>query len=171
MFKKIASIVKYELKWFGTFGIGAQLAGMVFVQRSNKENATSTLNKALKKAKDTETSLLIFPEGTRHLASSDGECMLPFKKGAFHMAIDAGLPILPVVISEYDFIDRKRKSFGSPGERNVTITVLAPVETSDLEKSDIDNLITDTRSKMIDVFKAQKDKTVTNGQTQHLKSE
>ena len=171
MFKKIASIVKYELKWFGTFGIGAQLAGMVFVQRSNKENATSTLNKALKKAKDTETSLLIFPEGTRHLASSDGECMLPFKKGAFHMAIDAGLPILPVVISEYDFIDSKRKSFGSPGERNVTITVLAPIETSDLEKSDIDNLITDTRSKMIDVFKAQKDKTVTNGQTQHLKSE
>ena len=58
MFKKIASIVKYELKWFGTFGIGAQLAGMVFVQRSNKENATSTLNKALKKAKDTETYLL-----------------------------------------------------------------------------------------------------------------
>ena len=53
----------------------------MFVQRSKKENATAALNKALKKAKDSETSLLIFPEGTRHLASSDGECMLPFKNG------------------------------------------------------------------------------------------
>ena len=163
IFKKIAVIAKYELKWAGTFGLGAQLSGVVFVQRSKQKNATAALNKALKKAKDTKTSLWIFPEGTRHLASSDGECMLPFKKGAFHMAIDAGLPILPIVISKYDFIDSKRKRFGSSGDRNVTITVLPAIETNELEKSDIDDIISDTRNKMIAVFKDQKDKTVKNG--------
>jgi len=171
MFKKIAAVAKHELKWAGTFGLATQLIGTVFVQRSKKENATAALNKALKKAKDTETSLLIFPEGTRHLASSDGECMLPFKKGAFHMAIDAALPILPVVISEYDFIDPKKKRFGCSGERNVTITVLDPIETSELEKSDIDTLIKDTRNKMIDTFKEKTDKLVANGENQHPKSE
>ena len=76
------------------------------------------------------------------------------------MAIDAGLPILPVVISEYDFIDRRKKRFGCSGERNVKITVLVPIETSELDKSDIDNLIKDTRNKMIDTFKEKKDKLV-----------
>lgn len=37
--------------------------------------------------------------------------MLPFKKGAFHVALNSGLPILPVVISEYDFLDHKKKLF------------------------------------------------------------
>ena len=171
MFKKVAAIAKHELKWMGTFGMAAQLGGTVFVQRSKKENATAALNKALKKAKDTETSLLIFPEGTRHLASSDGECMLPFKKGAFHMAIDAGLPILPVVISEYYFIDRKKKRFGSSGERSVTLTILDPIETSELQKSDIDNLVKDTRNKMIETFKQKNDNRTENEPNEHLKSE
>jgi len=52
-------------------------------------------------------SLWIFPEGTRH----HGGEMLPFKKGAFHVALNCGLPILPVIISEYDFLDHKKKSF------------------------------------------------------------
>jgi hypothetical protein len=38
--------------------------------------------------------------------------MMPFKKGAFHVAVDSGLPILPVVMSEYDFLDHKKKRFG-----------------------------------------------------------
>ena len=37
---------------------------------------------------------------------------MPFKKGAFHVAVDSGLPILPVVMSEYDFLDHKKKRFG-----------------------------------------------------------
>lgn len=157
MFDKIAAIAKHELKWAGPVGIAGQLAGSVFVKRSKHEKAMSALNEALKKAKDTNTSLLIFPEGTRHLASSDGECMLPFKKGAFHMAIDAGLPILPIVISEYDFINLKEKTFGSAGNRKVTLTILDPIETSKLTKNDINDLVESTRSEMIKIFKSQKD--------------
>jgi lysophosphatidate acyltransferase len=46
--------------------------------------------------------------------------MLPFKKGAFHVAVDSGMPILPVVVSEYDFLNHKRKTFG---EGNIQIKV------------------------------------------------
>ena len=148
--------------------MAAQLAGTVFVKRSNHDKAIASLNLALKKSKDTGTSLLIFPEGTRHLAVTDGEYMLPFKKGAFHMAIDAGLPILPVVISEYDFIDRKKKRFGSSNDRKVTLTMLDPIETSKLTKADIDQLIEDTRSKMIKIFKDKKEQRRSNN---HQKTE
>ncbi len=47
--------------------------------------------------------------------------MMPFKKGAFHVAVDSGLPILPVVMSEYDFLDHKKKRFGK-GVINIQVT-------------------------------------------------
>ena len=171
LFDKIATVAKHELKWAGPFGIAAQLGGTVFVKRSRHDKAMAALNEAVMKAKDTATSLLIFPEGTRHIASSDGEYMLPFKKGAFHMAVDAGLPILPIVISEYDFINRKEKTFGSAGNRKVTLTILDPIETSELKKYDINDLVERSRSEMIKIFKSQKDKKSINGQNQHIKSE
>ena len=51
----------------------------------------------------------IFPEGTRSYA--DSPILLPFKKGAFHFAIQAGVPIVPVVVANYDrlFSLRKRR--------------------------------------------------------------
>ena len=159
------------MKWAGPFGIAAQLGGTVFVKRAKHDKAMLALNKALKKAKYTDTSLLIYPEGTRHLATSDGEYMLPFKKGAFHMAIDAGLPILPIVISEYDFIDRKQKTFGNSGDREVTLTILTPIETSGRTKADIDHLIEDTRNRMINVFKHKKEQRILKQQNKHYKTE
>lgn len=51
----------------------------------------------------------IFPEGTR---SKKGH-ILPFKKGAFHIAMTNKLPIVPVVISPYNFIDDEKKIFDS----------------------------------------------------------
>ena len=70
---------------------------------------------------------MLFPEGTRN--SAGGGSLLPFKKGAFHVALDIGVPILPIVISEFDFL-------GPDGERNkkfsggsVTIKILPPIQT------------------------------------------
>lgn len=51
----------------------------------------------------------MFPEGTRH----GGEELLPFKKGAFHVAIASQLPIQPVVVSKYYYLDQKTKKFDS----------------------------------------------------------
>ena len=105
---------------------------------------------------------LFFPEGTRHAPSNDGASMLPFKKGAFHMAISIGIPILPVVISEYDFIDTGKKIFGecrwNSFRPEVTLNVLKPIQTEDLTLDDMNQLIEKTRNKMIQVFEETKTK-------------
>ena len=51
----------------------------------------------------------MFPEGTRH----EGSELLPFKKGAFHIAMVAQCPIQPVVVSRYHHLDHKAKKFDS----------------------------------------------------------
>lgn len=54
-----------------------------------------------------QIKLWVFPEGTRH---NTGD-IHPFKKGAFHLAITSQLPILPVVYSQYYFLDEKNRRF------------------------------------------------------------
>ena len=101
------------------------------------------MNKVGNEAKAAGTKLIVFPEGTRN--GSKGLKLLPFKKGAFHVALDAKLPILPVVISEYDFLDNSSMSF-LPG--NVTIKVLPKIDTSEYTKKNMDSLVSHTRDLM-----------------------
>lgn len=60
-----------------------------------------------------QAKLLLFPEGKRH----SGNQLLPLKKGGFHVAIDAQIPIQPVVVSRYYFLNSKAKKFDS-GNKN-----------------------------------------------------
>ena len=78
----------------------------------------------------------------------DGK-LLPFKKGGFHVALDAGMPILPVVISSCDFLDGTKKIFESG---DVRIKFLRPIQTDKYSKETIDDLIELTRCKMQDAF-------------------
>ena len=87
--------------------------------------------------------LMIFPEG-----KLNSKTMLPFKKGAFHIAIDGKVPILPVVIS--DFLNAKKMIF-NPGK--VTIKVLPRIDTSEYTKENIYDLVTHTRNIMIEELK------------------
>lgn len=61
--------------------------------------------------------LLIFPEGTRNKSALDSG-LRPFKKGAFRIAIENQLPVLPIVYSPYYFIDEKTHFFGH-GKYNI----------------------------------------------------
>lgn len=72
--------------------------------------------------------------------------MLDFKKGAFHVALDAKMPILPIVVSEYDFIDSRKGRFAA-GEP--MIQIMEPVDTDEYTKEDMDQLIGRTRNAMI----------------------
>lgn len=56
-----------------------------------------------------QIKMWVFPEGTRNNTGN----ILPFKKGAFHVAIAAQVPILPVIFSSYYFLDNKKKEFES----------------------------------------------------------
>jgi len=135
-------IAKKELMWAGPFGLASWLIGTVFVDRSSK-SSRNDMNAIGEIAKAQGTKLVVFPEGTRNGAQN--LTLLPFKKGAFHVALNGSLPILPVVISQYDFLDYKQQRF-SPG--HVSVRVLPRIETEGYTKETLDILVAETRNAM-----------------------
>lgn len=86
-------VMKKELRKIPGLGIASEKIGHIFLDRSNNKQALESLNKAKQKLVN-GTSVVMFPEGTR---SSTGQ-LNPFKRGAFKLAFDLGLPILPVTL-------------------------------------------------------------------------
>ncbi|MEZ9417875.1 1-acyl-sn-glycerol-3-phosphate acyltransferase, partial [Vibrio sp. 10N.286.49.E1] len=80
-----------------------------------------------------------FPEGTR----SRGRGMLPFKTGAFHAAIGAGLPIIPIVCSSTGGVKLNRWNNG-----HVIVEMLPPINTEDYDKSNVRQLANLAREQM-----------------------
>jgi 1-acyl-sn-glycerol-3-phosphate acyltransferase len=87
-------IMKQELRKVPALGISCEKLGHIFIDRANHTSAIASLHAAKKKIVN-GTSMMFFPEGTR---GKDGK-LSDFKKGAFKMAIDLDLPILPVTIT------------------------------------------------------------------------
>lgn len=107
---KCTVVAKREIFYFWPFGLAAWLSGLVFIDRMQSDKARNALYDATDIIKQKKIKLWIFPEGTRR---NTGE-MHPFKKGAFHVAIAAQIPILPVVFSSYTtFLDDKKKNLTS----------------------------------------------------------
>jgi len=156
--KRATAVAKRVLLYAFPFGPMAWLAGLIFINRGKKENAKDVMNGVGDQIRDEKVKLWIFPEGTRN-SNFD---WLPFKKGAFHVAISAQIPILPVVISKYYFINADEPRFDSG---KVIITTLPPVPTTGLTKDDVDSLIEKVRSSMIEVFKSTSEE-VLNKKTQ-----
>ncbi|KAH9639923.1 hypothetical protein HF086_002837 [Spodoptera exigua] len=137
-------VSKRSLQYLVPFGTATWLWGTVFIDRGAK-SARDALNKQVDAIKDQKRKLLLFPEGTRHC----GDRLLPFRKGAFHVAMDAGAPIQPVVISKYHYLDGKRHKFGS-GE--FIVSFLPTIETEGLTKDDIPTLVEKTQLSMQEEF-------------------
>ncbi|XP_045761575.1 1-acyl-sn-glycerol-3-phosphate acyltransferase alpha-like [Maniola jurtina] len=137
-------VSKRSLQYLVPFGTATWMWGTVFIDRG-ASSARSVLNKQSEAVKNHKRKLLLFPEGTRH----SGDKLLPFRKGAFHVALDAGAPIQPVVVSKYHFLDSESHRFGS-GE--IIITILPLIETEGTIKEDISNLVETTQNKMQEVF-------------------
>jgi 1-acyl-sn-glycerol-3-phosphate acyltransferase len=89
-----AFVAKKELERVPFFGTAWKAAGHISIDRSDREKAVQSLHQAGAKMREERTIVIIFPEGTR---SRTGE-LQPFKKGAFVLAIEAHVPILPVAI-------------------------------------------------------------------------
>jgi len=141
-------MIKKSLLYVFPVGLMFYLMGAVFIDRSS-QSSRSALNEAGRRAKEKGTSLFLFPEGTRNHRRDLN--MLPFKKGGFHVALDAGMPILPIVVSQYDFYDTGRKRFDC-GE--VIVKVLKPIETTGYGKDDMDKLVEVTRERMVEELRA-----------------
>ncbi|XP_043276380.1 1-acyl-sn-glycerol-3-phosphate acyltransferase alpha isoform X1 [Venturia canescens] len=142
---KCTVVAKKEIFYAWPFGLAAWLCGLIFIDRMNSEKARTVINLATDSIKEKKIKLWIFPEGTRH---NTGQ-IHPFKKGAFHVAINSQLPILPVVFSSYYFLSKKEKRFDAG---RVVITTLPPISTKGLSTDDIAELMDKTRNAMIDVF-------------------
>jgi lysophosphatidate acyltransferase len=84
------------LGWF------MSLSRTVFIDRANRETALKAFDGAAAEMRDHRQSVFIFAEGTR--SYSDEPTLLPFKKGAFHLAVKAGVPIVPIVTENYSHI-------------------------------------------------------------------
>lgn len=86
----------------------------------------------------------MFPEGTRSYSSTP--VLLPFKKGAFHLAVDAQVPIVPVVAANYaDILSVRERRFRSG---TVRVKILPPVKTEGLKPEDVEALVERVRVDM-----------------------
>jgi len=92
-------VIKAELRKVPFLGAACAAMGHLFVDRRNRTVAQQQLA-TFKGTIEPGTSVLVFPEGTR---SKDGK-LLPFKRGAFSIAQDLGLPILPVALRHTDHL-------------------------------------------------------------------
>ncbi len=84
-------LAKKEIKWMAPVGWAAMMAGTIFIDRSNRERAIHSLHLAAAEIRGGK-SVVIFPEGTRTRTGK----LLPFKKGGFIMAAEAGVQIVPL---------------------------------------------------------------------------
>lgn len=95
-------VAKKELKWVPFFGQFLAASGAVFLDRSNNVNAVKSLTEAGDTMNKKTTSVWLFPEGTRSMNRVNK--LPPFKKGAFHLAVQAQVPIVPVICENYSWL-------------------------------------------------------------------
>jgi 1-acyl-sn-glycerol-3-phosphate acyltransferase len=117
--------------------------GNILIDRENAERARQSLAEAARRIHAERLNVWMAPEGHRNL----GEEMLPFKKGAFHLAAAARVPVLPVLVGPVWTVFDARRWMLRPGR--VHVKVLAPIPTEDLTEADIDPLLQRVRAAMV----------------------
>jgi 1-acyl-sn-glycerol-3-phosphate acyltransferase len=134
-------IAKEEIFKLPFFGLYFRLSGDIPVNRGDRESGGAALEKA-RWYLDRGMPVMIFPEGTR---SRDGK-LGAFKPGAFRLAIEAQVPILPVAVT--GSADGMPK--GSPWIRPtvVLVRVLAPIDTKGMTGADVVRLMNETRERI-----------------------
>ncbi|XP_053908049.1 1-acyl-sn-glycerol-3-phosphate acyltransferase alpha isoform X2 [Cuculus canorus] len=105
-------IAKRELLYMGAVGLACWLGGIIFIDRKRPRDAIGVLAQAADTMLRHDVRVWVFPEGTRNHEGS----MLPFKRGAFHLAVQAQVPVVPIVISSYRHFYSKRERRFTAGE-------------------------------------------------------
>lgn len=127
---------KWEFVYVPFIGLLFYLAGNILIKRTQKQKAKKALAQAANKMKKKQLSVLIFPEGTRNWGKP-----LPFKLGAFKLAIEAQAPIQPVCFSlRHITMDFKKWCSGT-----ISIKCLEPISTKGLVEDDAVELAVKTR--------------------------
>lgn len=128
-------VAKKEIVFYPFFGQFYWLAGHLRIDRGNRDSAVASLTSLAELVKRHALSIFIWPEGHR---SRDGR-LRPFKKGAFHLALSTGLPIVPMVIAG------SHRGWEVHSLRlcraDVDVTFLPPIDTSGWSRDTLDEHI------------------------------
>lgn len=117
-------VAKKEIGQLPLFGPILQSGGVVFIDRADAGKAIAQLEPVVRKITEEQVSLVVAPEGTRSATPRVG----PFKKGPFHIAMQAGVPVVPVVLRNAGEVMWRGSQLIKPGA--VEVRVLPPVDTS-----------------------------------------
>ncbi|MEN3331685.1 MAG: 1-acyl-sn-glycerol-3-phosphate acyltransferase [Blastocatellia bacterium] len=143
-----AYLAKKEVFKYPIFGYGIGLMGVVPVDRSNSPSAVESAKVATELLRQGK-SYIVYPEGTR---SPDGR-LLPFKKGAFMMAIEAGVPVVPVTVAGATKIMPKAKVEVHPS--TVRLTIHDPIPTIGYSRDNVAELIEQVRKQVLSALEDQ----------------
>jgi 1-acyl-sn-glycerol-3-phosphate acyltransferase len=133
--RRIGLLAKKELLKVPILGVGMGFVNIMAIDRRSRESAIRTVQAATERL-HSGISFGVFAEGTR---ARPGQ-LLPFKKGAFYMAIEAGVPIVPVAMKNTDVLMGKGTGEARPG--TMEMVLMPPVETAGLSTDeDVKRLI------------------------------
>jgi 1-acyl-sn-glycerol-3-phosphate acyltransferase len=135
-------VAKRELTWIPIFGWALVTCGHVIVDRGSRERSVRSLERAAEQVRS-GTNVIIFPEGTRSTTGRLGE----LKSGGFHLAIRAGVPVLPVSVSGSRRITPKKSLRIESGR--IRVHYGAPIPTEQLAVRDRDALKESVRKAIV----------------------
>lgn len=137
--KRIGLVAKKELLKVPVLGQGMGFVNVIAIDRSDPERALRSMDRA-RKVMERGYSFGVFAEGTRAMP---GE-LLPFKKGAFHLALQTGASIVPVAIRNTDWMMGKRTGVAYAG--TIEMTLCEPIATVGSTETDLAALLRQTRT-------------------------
>ncbi len=138
------TIGKKSLVWVPFFGIIYWLTGNILIDRDNKSSSKNTIADVVAQMRAKNLAVWIFPEGTR----SRGRGLMPFKMGAFHTALQAGVNIVPTVVSNtHQQVNLNRWNNGE-----VIVEMLEPIDITQYKKREIRRLMNDAHAIMLEKY-------------------
>ena len=137
--RDIAGVGKKEIRNIPLIGKTMELAGTVFIDRANAASAIEAMQPLVDTMRNSGKSVVIAPEGTRSVSPRLGK----FKKGAFHLAMQAGVPVVPIVIHNAGDVAPKGDFVFRPA--TVEVDVLPPIDTSGWRAESIDEHVAEVR--------------------------
>lgn len=138
-------IIKKELRTVPLFGYALYASRNIFIDRGDHEQAMHSIRHGLERLPD-GVSVLFFAEGTRSVDGHIG----PFKKGGFIVALERGLPILPVTVNGSRRVLPKKSLVFTPGP--IEVVVGDPIETKGWSKDDMEGLMQKVRETIVSQF-------------------
>jgi 1-acyl-sn-glycerol-3-phosphate acyltransferase len=131
-------VAKRSIFWIPVLGQAMAIAGFIPIDRQDRTRAIRSIGRAIERIAQGE-SVILFPEGTR---SRDGK-LGRFKRGSFHLAIEAGVPIVPVAISGTGRVVKPRSIVVRRGP--VKVTFLPPLDPAAYGPEGLEALLDRTR--------------------------